>query len=88
MNYGKPFLFLPDINNLKDMNNSSLEITENEYCIKLSKDAFDLSLIRQLIKRIQSEQLFFSKKESFNDEDIISRGRIDENENFDRLAYK
>eukprot|EP01132_Coremiostelium_polycephalum_P017148 gene17148-20559_t len=35
------------------MNNSSLEITENEYCIKLKKEAFDLSLIRQLIKRIQ-----------------------------------
>jgi molybdate-binding protein len=43
------------------MNISSLEITDNEYCIKLNKDSFDLTLIRQLIKRIQSEQLFFNK---------------------------
>jgi hypothetical protein len=70
------------------MNNSSLEITENEYCIKLSKEAFDLSLIRQLIKRIQSEQLFFSKKRDFMDDDIISRGGLNENENFDSLNEK
>lgn len=69
------------------MNNSSLEITENEYCIKLNKDAFDLSLIRQLIKRIQSEQLFFSRKHNMED-DIISRGGLDDNENFDSLTDK
>jgi len=69
------------------MNNSSLEITENEYCIKLDKSAFDLSLIRQLIKRIQAEQLFFNRN---NDEDdIISRGtHFSEDENFDRLSDK
>jgi hypothetical protein len=72
----------------KAMNNSSLEITENEYCIKLSKDAFDLSLIRQLIKRIQSEQLFFSKSNGYMDDDIISRGGLNENENFDSLNEK
>jgi hypothetical protein len=69
------------------MNNSSLEITENEYCIKLNKDAFDLSLIRQLIKRIQSEQLFFNRKHQMDD-DIISRGGLDDNENFDSLTEK
>ncbi|MEJ5963072.1 hypothetical protein [Pedobacter immunditicola] len=69
------------------MNNSSLEITENEYCIKLDKSAFDLSLIRQLIKRIQAEQLFFNRA---NDEgDIISRGlHFSEDQNFDRLSDK
>jgi hypothetical protein len=70
------------------MNNSSLEITENEYCIKLNKDAFDLSLIRQLIKRIQSEELFFSKKTAYLEDDIISRGGLNENENFDSLNEK
>ena len=71
------------------MNNSSLEITENEYCIKLSKDAFDLSLIRQLIKRIQTEQLFFSSKRQDLDDDIINRRLSDENEgNFDHLSDK
>ncbi|MBB6501873.1 hypothetical protein [Pedobacter cryoconitis] len=70
------------------MNNSSLEITENEYCIKLSKDAFDLSLIRQLIKRIQSEQLFFSRKKEYMEDDIISRGELGTVENFDSLYDK
>ena len=70
------------------MNNSSLEITEHEYCIKLNKDAFDLSLIRQLIKRIQSEELFFSRTRDYQEDDIISRGGLDDNENFDRLNDK
>ncbi|MCD0489598.1 hypothetical protein LPB86_15255 [Pedobacter sp. MC2016-14] len=71
------------------MNISSIEITENEYCIKLSKDAFDLSLIRQLIKRIQSEQLFFSKSKDSYEDDIISRKADSVNEdNFDRLSDK
>ena len=71
------------------MNSSSLEITENEYCIKLSKDAFDLTLIRQLITRIQSEQKFFSRKKDLLDDDIISRNSDYANsENFDRLSEK
>jgi len=71
------------------MNISSIEITENEYCIKLNKDAFDLSLIRQLIKRIQSEQLFFSKTKDAYEDDIISRTTSSMNEeNFDRLSDK
>ncbi|WEK20777.1 MAG: hypothetical protein P0Y49_06460 [Candidatus Pedobacter colombiensis] len=69
------------------MNSSSLEITEKEYCIKLNKESFDLTLIRQLITRIQSEQLFFSKNDM--EDDIISRGVYsEENENFDRLSEK
>lgn len=70
------------------MNSSSLEITENEYCIKLSKDTFDLSLIRQLIKRIQAEELFFSRKNESLDDDIISRNAAEYDENFDRLSDK
>jgi len=71
------------------MNTSSLEINENEYCIKLNKESFDLTLIRQLITRIQSEQKFFSKKREYMDDDIISRSSdYDQNENFDRLSEK
>jgi len=70
------------------MNSSSLEITENQYCIKLSKDAFDLSLVRQLIKRIQAEELFFNRKNENLDEDIISRNGSEYEENFDRLCDK
>ncbi|WP_131537345.1 hypothetical protein [Pedobacter nototheniae] len=67
--------------------NSSLEITESEYCIKLSKDTFDLSLVHQLIKRIQAEAFFFKKA---NDEDdIISRrAKREEFEGFDYLGDK
>jgi len=70
------------------MNSSSIEITENEYCIKLSKDTFDLSLIRQLIKRIQAEELFFSRKRMDEDEDLRSREASSYDENFDRLCDK
>jgi len=70
------------------MTNSSLEITENQYCIKLSKDTFDLSLVRQLIKRIQAEELFFTRKQADLDEDIISRQSSEYGENFDRLDEK
>ncbi|TKC10618.1 hypothetical protein FA048_10590 [Pedobacter polaris] len=70
------------------MNSSSLEITENQYCIKLSKDTFDLSLVRQLIKRIQAEELFFSRKNENFEDDIISRTSSEYDENFDRLDEK
>ncbi|WP_256010103.1 hypothetical protein [Desertivirga xinjiangensis] len=52
---------------------SSIEITENEYLIKLNKDEFDLSLINTLLKRIQAENFFSFQRE--DDEDLISRNR-------------
>ncbi|WP_443946485.1 hypothetical protein ACJVDH_05070 [Pedobacter sp. AW1-32] len=70
------------------MNTSSLEINESEYCIKLSKDAFDLTLVRQLIKRIQAEALFFSRKQA-EEEDLISRRmQREEMEGYDYLGDK
>ncbi|WP_426329956.1 hypothetical protein [Pedobacter sp. R-06] len=70
------------------MNTSSLEINEREYCIKLSKDAFDLTLVRQLIKRIQAEALFFSRVQA-EEEDILSkRTQREEFEGFDYLGDK
>ena len=71
------------------MNPSSLEITEKEYLIKLCKDDFDLRFIYQLIKRIETEQLFFSKYVSESEEDIRSRSLTHDQENrFDRLSDK
>ncbi|WP_432714716.1 hypothetical protein [Pedobacter sp.] len=71
------------------MDITSLEITENQYCIKLDKASFDLSLIRKLINRIQAEQHFFNRNNSSVQDDIISRaGRATEDENFDRLCDK
>ncbi|MXV15916.1 hypothetical protein [Hufsiella ginkgonis] len=56
------------------MRTSSLEITGQEYLIRLNKDDFDLSFINQLLKRIQSEQSFFSRNAFMEmEEDIISR---------------
>ncbi|RZK40132.1 MAG: hypothetical protein EOO90_16170 [Pedobacter sp.] len=68
------------------MNNSSLEITDNQYCIRLNKETFDLTLVRQLIKRIQAEELFFTRI-ALQEEDIISRRETCE-DNFDRLEDK
>lgn len=35
------------------MTNSILEITENEYLIKLNRSTFDLSFIRSLLKMVE-----------------------------------
>ena len=69
------------------MQNSVLEITEREYLIKLSKSDFDLSFIRSLLKRIQSEETFF-KRIFEDDEDIIARRRYAENDDLDHLSEK
>jgi hypothetical protein len=72
------------------MNGSSLEITENEYCIKLNKDVFKLSLVHQLIKRIQAEELFFNRKDENCEEDFNNRSAtsVEFEENFDHLDDK
>ena len=70
------------------MNTSSLEINEREYCIKLSKDAFDLTLVRQLIKRIQAEALFFSRVQTEEDDILSKRVQREEFEGFDYLGDK
>ncbi|WP_316798297.1 hypothetical protein [Pedobacter frigidisoli] len=70
------------------MNISSLEINEREYCIKLSKDAFDLTLVRQLIKRIQAEALFFSRNPVEDDDILSKRSQREELEGFDYLGDK
>ena len=70
------------------MKNSSIEITEQEYLIKLSKDDFDLSFINQLLKRIQAQQFFTFKSEDY-EEDIVSRkSSNDLSARFDHLNEK
>ena len=71
------------------MKHSSLEITEKAYLIKLSKEDFDLPFIHQLLKRIQTEHLFFSKTAFESEEDILSRNLSTDNAaRFDRLCDK
>lgn len=71
------------------MQNSSLEITDQEYLIKLRKEEYDLSFIHQLLKRIQAEQFFFTSKTYTDTEDIVSRSlSTDHSARFDSLGDK
>lgn len=63
------------------MNLSSIEITDNEYLIKLNKQDFDLSLISTLVKRIQAET-FFTPVTQEDEDDIISRRANDQRISF------
>ncbi len=69
------------------MNTSVLEITDQEYLIKLDKQEFDLSFINSLLKRIQSEKTFF-KMFLEDEEDIIFKGRDFEERDVDHLSEK
>jgi hypothetical protein len=71
------------------MKNSSLEITDQEYLIKLSREDFNLSFIRQLLKRIQAEQFFFDYKDRETQNEVLKRnGDIDRELRFDDLRDK
>ena len=71
------------------MKNSSIEITDQEYLIKLPREDFNLSFIHQLLKRIQAEQFFFSYKISDEQDDLISRNvNLDRETRFDDLRDK
>jgi hypothetical protein len=71
------------------MKNSSIEITDQEYLIKLPREDFNLSFIHQLLKRIQAEQFFFSYKTSEEPDDLISRSiNMDHETRFDDLRDK
>jgi len=68
------------------MRNSVLEITDQEYLIKLDKTEFDLSFIQSLLKRIQTEKTFFSR--IWEEEDIISRRSTQDEGSQDHLSEK
>jgi len=68
------------------MKSTLLEITAQEYLIKLDKNKFDLSFIQSLLKRIEHKQTLL--KCYFDDEDIISRRSDTENTNHDDLSEK
>jgi hypothetical protein len=71
------------------MKNSSIEITEQEYLIKLPRQDFNLSFIHQLLKRIQAEQFFFTYKTSDETDDLLSRNMsMDRETRFDDLRDK
>ena len=70
------------------MTKSILEITANDYCIKLNKESFNISLVKQLIAKIQAEEMMLNKGENDLEEDIISRNANYHFANFDRLDEK
>jgi hypothetical protein len=71
------------------MKNSSIEITDQEYLIKLPRQDFNLSFIHQLLKRIQAEQFFFTCRTSDETDDLISRNMsMDRETRFDDLRDK
>lgn len=71
------------------MKNSSIEITEQEYLIKLPKEDFNLSFIHQLLKRIQAEQLFFTNAVFDDADDLISKNTgMDRETRYDDLRDK
>ncbi len=69
------------------MGTTVLEITEQEYLIKLNKNEFDLSFIQSLLKRIQSEKTFFNRL-CEDDGDIISRRNLQNDAGIDHLSEK
>ena len=68
------------------MNNSILEITANNYCIKLNKTDVNLVLLRKLLDFLKTENL--NKDVETNESDIISRYHDNYEGEFDRLDDK
>lgn len=87
MNFNKPFFNFRHIKSTF-MSKSILEITANEYCIKLNKESFNISLVKQLITKIQTEEMILNKDDNGLEEDIISKNANYYYANFDRLDEK
>jgi hypothetical protein len=54
------------------MINTSLEITENEYLIKLNRNKFNLSFIRSLLKIVEVSD--HSEDDAFYEQDLKNAG--------------
>jgi hypothetical protein len=68
---------------------SSIEISDQEYLIKLKKNEFDLSLIKTLLKRIEFEQNLKSERANTDIEDLKSSSlNYDLVDRFDNLNDK
>ncbi|MDB5010124.1 MAG: hypothetical protein JWQ06_913 [Mucilaginibacter sp.] len=59
----------------KVMTNSILEITDNEYLIKLNRQSFNLSFIRSLLKIVEVAN-------PSEDNTVITERQIDTNQNY------
>ena len=60
------------------MINSMLEITENEYLIKLNRQNFNLSFIRSLLKMVEVANP--AEETNYYEDRYVSRNQIDSSE--------
>ncbi len=64
--------------NTNVMVNSMLEITENEYLIKLNRQNFNLSFIRSLLKMVEVANP--AEETNYNEDRYVSRKQITSSE--------
>ena len=71
------------------MKNSILEITDQEYLIKLKKDDHNLSLIRKILRILESEEYFINPGAVIQTEEVKNSAMNRELSNrFDHLQDK
>jgi hypothetical protein len=71
------------------MKNSSIEISDQEYLIKLNKDDFDLAFIKNLLKRIKEERYFSAINGSYEIEGLkVCQLSYESTSRFDNLRDK
>ena len=68
--------------------NIVVEITADNYNLKLSRDKFNLNVMKRLLNRIKNEELHAKHKNRLDDDDLRSRRLDFEHEIFDRLCDK
>ena len=68
--------------------NIVVEITADNYSIKLSRGKFNLSIMKQLLSQINTKELDDIHQNRLDDDDLRSRRLNTENEIFDRLCDK
>jgi hypothetical protein len=71
------------------MNTLKIEISDQEYLIKLKKDDFSLSLIKNLVKRVKEEHNQELSEINYESEDLkYSQLNYDSTSRFDYLGDK
>ena len=71
------------------MKNSSIEISDQEYLNKLNKEDFDLTFIKNLLKRIKEEHYFSAINTSYEIEGLkFCQLNYESSTRFDNLRDK
>lgn len=71
------------------MNTLKIEISDQEYLIKLKKDDFSLSLIKDLVKRVKEDHIQDLGQINYESEDLkYSQLNYDSSIRFDYLGDK